>query len=244
MSNFKKVKYILVFIGFFSFLHTSFAGSYEDFFRALRVDDDKGIERLLSRGFDPNTHDEKGRPALLFALQVPAPKSAEVLIRAEKTQVELRNDKDESPLMLAALRGEKALVELLIWRDADVNKSGWTPLHYAASSGQVGIAKLLLEHSAYIDAESPNATTPLMMAAMYGTPEVVKLLIEEGADLSLKNQLGMTALDFAKQASRKDAIQLLQTLPRTRKAPLPLPSDNGLLEIRSGDKGTGVLRVE
>jgi ankyrin repeat protein len=244
MSNFNIARYTIVLIGFFSIFQTSFAGSYEDFFRALRVDDEWAIERLLSRGFDPNTRDEKGRPALLFALQVPSPKSAEVLIRAEKTQVELRNDKDESPLMLAALRGEKALVELLIWRDADVNKSGWTPLHYAASAGHVGIAKLLLDHSAYIDAESPNGTTPLMMAAMYGTPKAVKLLIDEGADPSLKNQLGMTALEFAKQANRKDAIELLQSLPRARKKPLPVSSANGLLEIRSDPNGTGVLRIE
>jgi hypothetical protein len=54
----------------------------------------------------------------------------------------------------------------------------------------------------------------------------------------------MTALDFAKQASRKDAIQLLQTLPRPRKAPLPVPSGTGLLEIRSEPSGTGVFRVQ
>ncbi len=54
-----------------------------------------------------------------------------------------------------------------------------------------------------------------MMAAMYGTPEVVQLLLDEGADVSLKNQLGMTALDFAKQGNRKDAIQMLQALPKS-----------------------------
>ncbi len=209
MYNFKYSKNLFVFIGFFLLFKNSLAGSYDDFFRALRVDDARTVQSLLNRGFDPNTADENGRSGLLLALQVPSPKAAEVLIRAEQTKIDVRNDKDESPLMLAALRGQKALVELLIWRDADINKTGWTPLHYAASGGHADIAKLLLEQSAYIDAESPNGTTPLMMAAMYGTPEVVKLLLNEGADASLKNQLGMTALDFAKQANRKDAIQML-----------------------------------
>jgi uncharacterized protein len=209
MYNFKYSKNLFVFIGFFLLFKNSLAGSYDDFFRALRVDDARTVQSLLNRGFDPNTADENGRSGLLLALQVPSPKAAEVLIRAEQTKIDVRNDKDESPLMLAALRGQKALVELLIWRDADINKTGWTPLHYAASGGHADIAKLLLEQSAYIDAESPNGTTPLMMAAMYGTPEVVKLLLDEGADASLKNQLGMTALDFAKQANRKDAIQML-----------------------------------
>ncbi|WP_369907777.1 ankyrin repeat domain-containing protein [Limnohabitans sp. Jir72] len=175
----------------------------------MKLDDLQAVQALLQRGFDPNTLDERGQSALVLALQAPSPKVAEALIRLAQTQIELRNDKDESPLMLAALRGQKSLVELLIWRDADVNKTGWTPLHYAASGGHAGIAQLLLDHSAYIDAESPNGTTPLMMAAMYGTPEVVQLLLAQGADRDLKNLLGMTALDFAKQASRKDAMLLL-----------------------------------
>ena len=213
MSSFKYIKNIIVFIGYFLIFQNSHAGSYNDFFRAIKLDDVKSVQSLLSRGFDPNTVDEYGQPALFAALKEPSPKAAEALIRSEQTKVELRNDKGESPLMLAALRGQKALVELLIWREADVNKTGWTPLHYAASGGHADIAKLLLDHSAYIDAESPNGTTPLMMAAMYGTPEVVKLLLSEGADRDHKNQLGMTALDFAKQGARPDALQMLQAKP-------------------------------
>jgi hypothetical protein len=36
------------------------------------------------------------------------------------------------------------------------------------------------------------------------------LLIDEGADLKLQNQLGLNALDFARQGSRPDAIVILQ----------------------------------
>jgi ankyrin repeat protein len=82
-------------------------------------------------------------------------------------------------------------------------------LHYAASGGHVAVIEHLLEHSAYIDAESPNGTTPLMMAAMYGTPEAVKALIQAGADPTLQNQLGMSALDFAVQAQRNNSIELM-----------------------------------
>ena len=219
MSNFKYIQKSIVFIGFLISFGASIAGVYDDFFRAIKFDDERTVQALLNRGFDPNTLDESGRSGLLRALQEPSPKVAEILIRAPQTRVELRNDKDESPLMMAALRGQKSLVELLIWRDADVNKTGWTPLHYAASGGHADIARILLEHSAYIDAESPNGTTPLMMAAMYGTADVVKLLIEQGADRDHKNQLGLTALDFAKQASRKDAIQLLQAPPSVQAVP-------------------------
>ena len=82
--------------------------------------------------------------------------------------------------MLTALRGQLELAKALIAKGADVNKTGWTPLHYAGSSGHVDMIRLLLEHSAYIDAESPNGSTPLMMAAMYGNDAAVQLLLDEG----------------------------------------------------------------
>ncbi|HON29669.1 MAG TPA: ankyrin repeat domain-containing protein, partial [Ottowia sp.] len=106
------------------------------------------------------------------------------------------------------------LARRLIARDADVNKPGWTPLHYAATGGHLDIMRLLLEEHAFIDAQSPNGTTPLMMAASYGTPEAVKLLIEAGADISMRNQKGMSALDFAQRAERQNSVELLLTALR------------------------------
>ena len=70
--------------------------------------------------------------------------------------------------------------------------------------------RLLIENSAYLDAESPNGNTPLMMAAYYGTPPSVKLLLEEGADPLLKNKLGLSALDFANQTKHKDSQDYIQ----------------------------------
>jgi len=48
---------------------TVWAGSYEDFFTAIRLDRSKPLQELLDRGFDPNTVDEKGIPALMVAIQ-------------------------------------------------------------------------------------------------------------------------------------------------------------------------------
>ena len=140
---------------------------------------------------------------------------ADVLIRWPGTNVEFRTAKDESPLMLASLRGHLDLDRKLIDRGADVNKTGWAPLHYAATSGHVEIMELLLENHAYIDAESPNGTTPLMMAALYGSPASVKLLLDSGADAVLRNQLGMTAIDFANKANRRDSAELIAAARRS-----------------------------
>jgi ankyrin repeat protein len=74
---------------------------------------------------------------------------------------------------------------------------------------------LLLEHAAYIDAASPNGTTPLMMALRYGLYDSAALLVKEGADATIKNQLGLTALDFARQTQRDDMEELaLRALQR------------------------------
>ena len=208
VQSFKKS---LVFIGFLFFSFWSSAGSYEDFFKAVRFDDVKTVQALLQRGFDPNTVNPDGVPGLMLAVREPSLKVAELLAIWPKVKTEVRNDKDESVLMLAALKGYLPLVKKLVEHDADVNKTGWTPLHYAASSGQVAVIEFLLDNSAYIDAESPNGTTPLMMAAMYGSPEAVKVLIQAGADLNIKNQLGMTALDFAVRGNRQNAKELIET---------------------------------
>lgn len=192
------------------------AGSYEDFFAAIPKDDSKTIAALLQRGFDPNTPDAQGTAGLMLAVRVPAPKVVDVLINAPKINVEFRNQRDESPLMLAALGGHLKIAEALIEKGADVNKPGWAPLHYAATKGDLDMIALLLENDAYIDAESPNKSTPLMMAAMYGTSAAVKALLVAGADPELKNELGMSAIDFAEKVSRKDVVELIANEIRAR----------------------------
>ena len=200
----------LVLIVFSLFSNWSKAGSYEDYFKAIPLDDVRTVTQLLQRGFDPNTIGPKGLHGLFLAVQSDALKTATVLIHWPKTQIEWRSEKDESALMLASIKGQVDLVHQLIAKDADVNKPGWTPLHYAASGAKPQIMRILLEHSAYIDAESPNGSTPLMMAAMYGNAECVKILLDAGADPSLKNQLGLTASDFARQVARLDSLSLIE----------------------------------
>lgn len=201
----KKIVYLFVALSF----SLGIAGSYDDFFTAVKRDDAAAVRTLLGRGFDPDTLDPKGLSGLYLALREPAPKVAAALIEWPKTNVEIRTRDDESPLMMAALKGHLDLARKLIERGADVNKTGWTPLHYAATGGHLAIMELLLEHHAYIDAESPNGTTPLMMAAQYGSIDAVRLLLEAGADPRLKNQLGLSAIDFAYRVNRVDAAELI-----------------------------------
>lgn len=209
-NDIKSLLYLIVLFIFSS----ARAGSYEDFFVAIKQDNAAAVSTLLQRGFDPNTLDPKGLSGLYVALRDSSLKSAQVLIDWPRTNVEIRTAQDESPLMMAALKGHLELVKKLIKRDADVNKPGWTPLHYAATAGHLAVMELLLEQHAFIDAESPNGTTPLMMAAHYGSPAAVKLLLDAGADTAMRNQLGLSAIDFAHRAGRRDAADLIAAAVR------------------------------
>ena len=195
------------------------AGAHEDFFIAIHRDDAETLQALLRRGMDPHTRNDKGQTGLTLALQLGSLQAFAALLTVPQLNVEVRNAHGESPLMMAALKGHLQAARTLIELGADVNKTGWTPLHYAASSNQPGqedIAALLLEHHAYIDAASPNGTTPLMMSAQYGSIACTQRLLDEGADPMLKNQLGLRAIDFAARAQRPDTITLLQLAMRQR----------------------------
>jgi uncharacterized protein len=214
-SYVKYTKKFIVFIGFIS-IQSAWAGAYEDFFSAIKRDEASAVQSLLQRGFDPNTRDPKNLHGLFIALREPSPKVAQILINAPKIDLNPITDDGETPLMMAVFKGQTQLAILMIDKGADVNKPGWTPLHYAATAGNVQLMKILLENYAYIDAESPNKTTPLMMAAHYGTPGAVKLLLEEGADVSLKNELGLTAIDFAQRALKQDSVDVISAFIRAQ----------------------------
>jgi len=183
---------------------TAFAGSYDDFFRAIRRDDPRAIRQLLLRGFDADTRDPQGRSGLHLALQVESYVAADALLGAPSIAVDEPNANDETPLMLAAIKGELALCQRLVARGAQVIRPGWAPLHYAASAPQRGeaIVDWLISRGADVDAEAPNGTTPLMMAARYGSFASVERLLAAGAATHVANDQGLRASDFAETAGR------------------------------------------
>lgn len=192
------------------------AGSYDDFFVAIRNDNTSNLADLIQRGFDPNTRDPKGQPGLTMALQERSPKAFKLLLSRPTIDVNLLNDAGESPLMMAALKGDLPAAQALLARGAKVNQTGWSALHYAAAGPEPKLVQLLIDRGADLNAASPNDTTPLMMAAQYGSEDSVNLLLAAGADVNRRNQKGLRAVDFARLSGRESLVKKLEGLTAPR----------------------------
>ena len=201
----KRLLLLFVVLGF----SAAKAGSYEDFFVAVANDDAPSVQALLARGFDPNTVGPRGQVPLYAALQAGSLKVADALWQHPALQLDAANATGETPLMMAALRGQLAWCQRLIGRGVPVDRKGWAPLHYAASGPEPRVVAWLLERGAALEGRSPNGSTALMMAAGYGSEASVELLLTRGADPKLRNDLGLTAADFAHRAGRETLAKRL-----------------------------------
>lgn len=104
--------------------------------------------------------------------------------------------------VIAALLKDSAGRKLLDQFDA----MSATPLSLAAMKNNYGIAKLLIEHGADVNAvESERAgNTAIREAVEEGSPELVKLLLSAGANPSIPGWMQMNALHKARQRHEKN----------------------------------------
>jgi hypothetical protein len=181
------------------------ADSYVEYFRAVGRDDMRTVRALLRRGFDPNAPDERGNTGLHIAMRDECPEVARALFEQPELKVDQPNRAGETPVMLAALRGNFEWTQRLLERGAALNREGWTPLHYAASGPGVDVVDWLAGRGAALEARAPNGATPLMMAAGYGAIDAADLLVRRGADVRARDAQQQSAADYARRAGR-DAL--------------------------------------
>ncbi|MGB3277006.1 MAG: ankyrin repeat domain-containing protein [Castellaniella sp.] len=202
-----------------------------DWWSAIRRDDLSTVQGLLLRHTDPNAFNNLGNPALTQAARDQSWQVFDALRVAPDVQIDAPNARDETALMYLCILGQTDRARTLIAAGAQVNRLGWTPLHYAASKAQMETARMLIERGAIINAPGPDGTTPLMMAALSGKPEIVRLLLEHGADPSMFNAAQETAADWARKSNHAalaaglDEVAARRTQSRqgggSRSAPVP-----------------------
>jgi len=188
------------------------ADQITDFTKAAKFDDIAEVQSLLKAGVSPNTLDPKGNPMIIVAIRDKSPKVSNFLLADKAIDVNLTNKSGENPLMIASIEGDLPLVETLVLKNkAQVNKTGWTPLHYACSTGKLSVAEFLVANGAKVNALSPSDTTPLMMAVSSGNELLIKFLLDKGADLALRNHEGYSAIDVATLFNREDIAKGLMS---------------------------------
>ncbi len=158
---------------------------------AAMHEDKARLRTLLEQNSDVNAPQVDGTTALHWAVEENDLELTDLLLRFG-AHVSAANQAGATPLLLATVNGNAAIVERLIKAGADPNapltKFGDTAIMMASRTGKVEAVQVLLDHGAQVNAkESWGGTTALMWAVSERHAEIVKLLIGRGADVNAKS---------------------------------------------------------
>lgn len=194
------------------------AQSREDLWVYVRNDRASDVKALLAQGLNPNTRDSRGNPIIMQAVRDGAWEVFELVLNNRKTDINIMNGYQETPLMYVSLVGNLDMAKKLVAKGAQVNHLGWTPLHYAAAKGQVPVVEFLLKQGALPNAPAPDGTSPIAMAAQAGAIDTVQLLLAAGADPSAVNTNGVDAVQAARDRGHTKLADALQEVINQRRA--------------------------
>ncbi|MDD5297081.1 MAG: ankyrin repeat domain-containing protein [Rhodocyclaceae bacterium] len=126
--------------------------------------------------------------------------------------VDTRDARHWTPLMIASFNGKEALALGLILHGAKVraeDKGGYSPMHWAAYNGYARVIRLLLLEGGAVNASSRSGITPLLQAAARGRVAAVEELLKGGADPNIAANDGTTPLLKAVANGQLAVIDLL-----------------------------------
>uniref|UniRef100_A0A8B9J6E1 Ankyrin repeat and sterile alpha motif domain containing 6 n=1 Tax=Astyanax mexicanus TaxID=7994 RepID=A0A8B9J6E1_ASTMX len=130
----------------------------------------------------PQPDAEKKRPDVFSALKLGNAQLVKEILEEDPSQVNLANADGASPLMIAAVSGQQEVVQLLVEKNADVDKQdgvhGWTALMQATYHGNKDVVKYLLNQGADVNLRAKNGYTAFDLVMLLNDPdtELVRLL--------------------------------------------------------------------
>ena len=194
------------------------------------------VERLLAAGADANAKLLNGETALMTCARTGDAKAVKALLVHGAGVNAKESAHNQTALMWAAAQSHPEAVGMLLEFGADVGarsdaypqtvvgeqtqragreklnypvlRGGFTPLLFAARSGDVESARQLLEKGANANDSLPDGMTALILAAHSGNGKVGALLLEKGADPNAA-EIGYTALHAAVLRSDVELVKAL-----------------------------------
>ncbi len=134
-------------------------------------------------------------------------------------EVNRKNVQGITPLILAADRGYKDIVELLVKHGADANKTAnadlnfVTPLKSAVVNSHVHVITFLLEHGAEVNAKKgPQGVSALLLAADRNDPAAVRVLLAHDANPDIAAGAGLNWLTPLESAASEGFLEVVEAL--------------------------------
>lgn len=162
---------------------------------AARTGKIDAVKLLLDRGAAVDAKDSvHSQTALMWAVLENHPDVVDLLLAHgaginAHTKVTLTKG-DYVPARAAAASGAGIIRQ----RALPTPNGGMTPLLFAIRDGNVPMMRLLLAHSADINASSGNHTTPLLIALLNGQVAMATDLVDRGADINAADDYHRAAL--------------------------------------------------
>jgi len=160
------------------------------------------VRILQDAGADINAMNELGYTALGAAVKQGNMNIVQRLVKAgADVSVSRMSLADETPLQMAAFRGDEALVSLLLYHGADVHAQGGelgTVLQTAIYSQNVDVVKMILRHSPGVNISAGSyGTTPLQLSVLLRDFGILTELLAHQANPNMPSSFGITPLHYA-----------------------------------------------
>ncbi len=194
--------------------------------------------------FVPESKNYIYTPQEFFRLIEAGSNSAVSQFISHGADLNIRDERDWTPLMVSSFNGNEEIVRLLIQNDADIqikDNAGYTPLHLAAFNGHDNVVTLLLENNSDPNACSNFGWTPLIQAATRGHLGPVNHLITRGANVNLASKDGWTALHKATANGHIGVVKLL--LNHSADSNMQLEDGSTALSIAIKNKNEAIIAI-
>ncbi|XP_048251521.1 serine/threonine-protein phosphatase 6 regulatory ankyrin repeat subunit A-like [Haliotis rufescens] len=171
------------------------------------------FDLLVSKGCDLTVTDEYGDNILHVACDGGNAQIVEYLVSHNIVDINSADYVDRTPVMLAVLKGHKAVFDLLVRKGCDLTVEdvfGNNILHVACDGGNVQIVEYIVSHN-IVDINSADYVdrTPVMLAVLKGHKAVFDLLVSKGCDLTVTDEYGDNILHVACDGGNAQIVEYI-----------------------------------